>query len=71
MQFLEWDAQVAPLDDVLEGQREKTSVSSRNRSDPTGCLPSPFPSCSQTGLTAADPLIATFFGSAITLILSS
>lgn len=30
MQFLEWYAQVTPLDDVLDGQREKTSVSISN-----------------------------------------
>ena len=39
MQLLEGEAQVAPLNDVLEGQREKTSVRVRNWDDPPPCLP--------------------------------
>lgn len=34
MQFLEREAQAAPLNDVLDGQREKTSISVRSRGDP-------------------------------------
>lgn len=34
VQFLEREAQAAPLNDVLDGQREKTSISVRSRGDP-------------------------------------
>lgn len=57
VQFLEWDAQVAPLDDVLDGQREKTSVRVSTGGGPPRRLPPTHArSCSQTGLTAAAPL---------------
>ena len=49
MQLLEGEAQVAPLNDVLEGQREKTSVRVRNWDDPPPCLPASAWSYSQTG----------------------
>ena len=62
MQLLEGEAQVAPLNDVLEGQREKTSVRVRNWGDPPPCLPASAWSYSQMGLVAADTFIRTFFG---------
>ena len=62
MQLLEGEAQVAPLNDVLEGQREKTSVRVRNCGDPPPCLPASAWSYSQMGLVAADTFIRTFFG---------
>lgn len=41
MQFLERDAQAAPLDDVLDGESRKTSVRLRNKGYPPLYLPSP------------------------------